>query len=190
MFVTHSHGDHYGGASYLKENYGARVVASDRDWIVMEGMTAGNRPASFVAPPTRDVSVKEGQTLTIGGTTFGFVMTPGHTPGAMSIFISPVLDNDQRHVAALLNGTATSSPETTKTLIGSMERLAARAKTAKVDIQFNNHSFIDDSLPTLEAVRARKPGEPNPFIIGEEGFQKLAGWLTECLKADLARTAK
>ena len=135
VVVTHSHGDHYGGSSYLKQKYGARIVASDADWTVMEGMTS-NRPASFVAPPARDVSVKEGQTLTLGGTTLTFVMTPGHTPGAMSIFVSPVMDGNQRHVAAFLNGTATNSPEATRTLAASMERLAARAKTAKVDIQF------------------------------------------------------
>jgi metallo-beta-lactamase class B len=189
VVITHSHGDHYGGSSYLKEHFGARIIASETDWKVMEGMT-NNRPASFVAPPARDMAVMDGQKLTLGGVTLTFVMTPGHTPGAMSVFISPVMDRGQRHVAALLNGTATNTPETTRQLTASMERMANLAKAAKVDIELNNHSFIDDSLPFLEQLRTRKAGEPNPFIIGEDGFQKFSGWLTECLKADMARTEK
>lgn len=189
VVITHSHGDHYGGSSYLKQKFGARIIASDADWKVMEAMTK-TRTRSFVAPPARDITVTDEQKLELGGTTLTFVMTPGHTPGAMSMFISPVTDNGERHVAALLNGTATRTPEATRQLAGSMERLSKLAKAAGVDIELNNHSFIDDSLPLLEQMRTRKPGEPNPFIIGEDGFQKFAGWLTECLKADIARTEK
>lgn len=36
VIITHGHGDHYGGAPMLVEKYGARAVASESDWKMME----------------------------------------------------------------------------------------------------------------------------------------------------------
>src|SRR4051812_12373554 len=41
VVITHSHGDHYGGASYLRDTYGAKLAASAADWEVMERPPAG-----------------------------------------------------------------------------------------------------------------------------------------------------
>jgi hypothetical protein len=49
---------------------------------------------------------------------------------------------------------------------------------------------VDDSLPVVEAIRHRKAGEPNAYLVGEDGVQKYLGWQAECLRADIARTAK
>lgn len=174
VVVTHSHADHFGGAPYLQERFGAKVIASEIEWEAMAKMSNA---------PKRDIAVNDGETITLGGTTLTFIHTPGHTPGAMSVIV-PVADRGQRHVAALLNGTATNTPDI---LVQSMERLAARAKAAHVDVEINNHSFIDDSLPILDRVRTRTATDPHPLVIGEEGYQRFSGWLTECLRADIAR---
>ena len=184
VVISHAHGDHFGGAPYLKEHYKARILASEASWREMEQIKSGNAP-----PPARDMVVTDGQTLTLGGTTLTFVLTPGHTPGTVSVIV-PVTDRGQRHVAFVLSGPRTETLETTRQMLASTEKLAKTGKTAHVDVQLTNHSYVDDSLPVIEAIRKRKASETNAYVIGEEGFQHFTGWQAECLKADIARSEK
>ena len=184
VVISHAHADHFGGAAYLKEHYGARVLASDISWREMEQIKSPGAP-----PPARDTVVKDGQKLTFGGITLTFVLTPGHTPGTVSVIV-PVTDRGERHVAIVLSGPRTETLETTRVMLVSTEKLARVGKTAHVDVELTNHSYVDDSLPVIEAIRKRKPAEPNPYIIGEEGFQRFTGWQAECLRADIARSEK
>jgi metallo-beta-lactamase class B len=182
--ISHAHADHFGGAQYFRERYNARIVASEASWKEMEQITRGNAP-----PPKRDMVVTDGQKLTLGGTTLTFVLTPGHTPGTTSIIV-PVTDRGQRHVAFVLSGPRTETLETTTQMLASEEKLARFGKEYKVDVQLTNHSYVDNSLPIIEAIRKRKANEPNPYVIGEDGFQKFVGWQAECLRADIARSGK
>jgi metallo-beta-lactamase class B len=86
--VTHGHGDHFGGAAYLVRKYHARVLMSDSDWTLAPTML--NKPI-YEAPPPRDMVVKDGQKLTLGGETLTLHITPGHTLGTVSVLI-PVKD--------------------------------------------------------------------------------------------------
>jgi metallo-beta-lactamase class B len=107
VVVTHGHGDHYGGAPYLAQKYGARVVMSEADWTMTETKLEFATPV-WGAPPkrgARDLSVKDGDRLTLGDTTVTLYVTPGHTMGT----ISPVFDvsaGGQKHRALLWGGTA------------------------------------------------------------------------------------
>jgi metallo-beta-lactamase class B len=183
VVVSHEHADHYGGARYLQQHLGARVVASEVAWRAMEKEAADSGPA---APPQRDMVVADGGTLTLGGATLTFHATPGHTAGSLSTMV-PVLDGGQRHLAFFLNGPRTESLAESREMMESTQRIGTLAKAAGVDVELNNHSYIDDSLPTIEAARTRGSGQPNPFVIGADGFQKFAGWQVECLSADVAR---
>ena len=184
IVISHAHGDHFGGAPYLKEHYNARILASELSWQEMEKIKSQNAP-----PPKRDMVITDGQKLTVGGTTFTFVLTPGHTPGTVSVIV-PVMDRGQRHVAFVLSGPRTETLETTTQMLGSEEKLAKFGKDNKVDVQLTNHSYVDNSLPIIEAIRKRKAGEPNAYVIGEAGFQNFVGWQAECLRADMARSGK
>ena len=54
--------------------------------------------------PKRDMVVTDGQKLTLGDTTLTMYLTPGHTPGTVSIDL-PGVDDGQRHIAAAWGGT-------------------------------------------------------------------------------------
>lgn len=84
ILVSHAHGDHYAGAGAIIAATGAKVVMSAVDWTVTEEAQARN-PKANGEPLKRDVAVKDGDTLNVGDTTFKFYVSPGHTPGALTV---------------------------------------------------------------------------------------------------------
>ena len=113
VVVSHAHRDHAGGAWYLQERFGARVLLTAPDWEMLERNTQ-NWPK-----PKRDMVVADGQQLTLGDTTLTFVHTFGHTPGTMSTLV-PVKDGGKPHIAALWGGTGfnfTITPERPASLL-------------------------------------------------------------------------
>jgi len=75
----------------------------------------------------------------------------------------------------------------TTQMLASTEKLLTLATAAHVDVELTNHSYVDDSLPVIDAIRKRNASEPNPYVIGEGGVQHYLGWQAECLRADIAR---
>src|SRR5688572_3804873 len=77
--VTHPHPDHHGGAKFLQDKYGTKIVMSAADWDVIDRLTGSK--------PKRDVVATDGQKRALGDTTVTVYITPGHTPGARSVLI-------------------------------------------------------------------------------------------------------
>jgi hydroxyacylglutathione hydrolase len=71
ILVTHHHADHTDGISALKERYHCQVVAPH---------------AEAVRIPLVDVTVKEGDSVSVGGISARVLETPGHTAGHISYF--------------------------------------------------------------------------------------------------------
>src|SRR5712671_1304146 len=88
--VSHPHPDHDGGARFLQEHYGTRVIMSPADWDVLDKRTNGTKPK-------RDIEATDGQKLTLGDTTLTLYITPGHTPGTLSS-VFQVKENGTPHV--------------------------------------------------------------------------------------------
>ena len=106
IVLSHGHLDHFGGATKLQAATGARVVAVDEDWKMMEDFKA-KPPAAGQAPdvaPKRDMVVKEGDHLDLGNQHLIFHHTPGHTPGVLTTEGIFVYDNGTPHKAILWGG--------------------------------------------------------------------------------------
>ena len=187
--VSHAHGDHVGGAKYLQDKFGTRILLSAADWDLLDRTNYGPRPR-------RDMVVTDGQQLTLGDTTVTMHLTPGHTPGTISTII-PVTDNGVRHVAAVWGGTMFNwrgigrshiTPTTPtsywfKLYSDSASRFKDVATAAGVDVLLSNHTEFDGSKRKLPAVAARRPGQPHPYV---EGTANVAQYLTlvgECAAA-------
>ena len=178
--VSHGHGDHSGGAKYLQDRFKARVLLSELDWGLLD-RGRGTRPAR---DPMSGV-VTDGQKLTLGDTTITMYITPGHTPGTISYLI-PVKDNGVPHLVAEWGGTAFNfprSPEAFKTYAASAERFGDIVARAGADAIISNHSDYDGSKTKIPALRARKAGDRNPYVIGNDAVKRYQTVAAECAKA-------
>ncbi|SDJ73329.1 MBL fold metallo-hydrolase [Variovorax sp. OV700] len=190
VLVTHGHGDHYGGAPYLAEKYRARVVMSDIDWTMTETRLEFATPI-WGAPPKRDVSVKDGDRITLGDTTVTLYVTPGHTMGT----ISPVFDvtaGGRKHRAMLWGGTGFNFGKDVPRLnsyIDSTRRMGTVTQAERIDVMLSNHSNIDDSQAKLAALRQQPAPAANPFVLGTPTVQRALSVMGECAQAQRDRFA-
>ncbi len=176
--VSHAHPDHYGGARYLQERYGTRIIMSPADWDVLDKITAGTKPK-------RDLEATDGEKLTLGDTTLTLYITPGHTPGTIST-IFPVKDHGTPHLAALWGGVGLNTdPEAVRTYIRSAERFSGIVKQAGADIILTNHTDWDRSKINLPILAKGTFSGPNPYIVGNARALNFLKVAEECATARL-----
>jgi metallo-beta-lactamase class B len=174
--VSHAHPDHDGGARFLQDHYGTRVIMSPADWDVLDKRTNGTKPK-------RDIEATDGQKLTLGDTTLTLYITPGHTPGTIST-VFPVKDNGTPHVAALWGGVGlNTNRESIQNYIRSAQRFSDIVKQARADIIFANHTDWDRSKINLPMLAKRTPGSQNPYIVGNAKVLNFLKVAEECAMA-------
>jgi metallo-beta-lactamase class B len=174
--VTHAHPDHDGGAKFLQDHYGTRVIMSPADWNVLDKRTNGTRPK-------RDLEATDGQKLTLGDTTVTLYITPGHTPGTISV-VFPVTDNGTPHLAALWGGVGLNTDrEAVQNYIRSNQRFSGIVKQAGADIILANHTDWDRSKINLPLLAKRAPGSANPYIVGNAKVLNFLKVAEECATA-------
>jgi metallo-beta-lactamase class B len=187
--VTHPHPDHHGGAKFLQDRFKTRIVMSALDWDVIDRLN-GTKPA-------RDMIATDGQTLTLGDTTVTLYITPGHTPGTLSVII-PVRDSvglppgsaglGARHVAALWGGTGLNADRgSLEAYIQSAQRFDAIARKAGADIILSNHTDWDRSKVNLPRLATRAPGSANPYVVGAPAVGRYLEVAKECATARVLR---
>jgi metallo-beta-lactamase class B len=178
--VSHGHGDHSGGAKYLQDRFGTRIIMGAPDWDLVARSTRD--PA-----PKRDIVASDGQKLTLGDTTLTLYLTPGHTPGTISTLV-PVKDNGRSHLMAAWGGTAFNFPRTAenfKIYINSAQRFRDIVARAGADGVIANHTNFDGTKVKVPALAKRAAGAPHPFVIGNAAVQRYLTVAEECAKAAL-----
>lgn len=128
-------------------------------------------------------------------------VTPGHTLGTISTLI-PVKDNGRTRMAAEWGGTAFNWVTNPRGYITaerpprfwfaaystSAQRFRDIVAKENVEIVIANHTSFDGSKRHLPALAQRRPGDPNPYVIGKEGVLRYMTVADECAKAGLAST--
>ena len=189
VVISHAHSDHVAGARFLQDR-GARIVMSAADWDYLE-TDPGRWPKA-----KRDIAATDGYKLTLGDTTLTLYLTPGHTPGTISTLI-PVKDGGQSHVAVLWGGTGFNwrsgspryirpdrqAPWWYENYANSARKLRDIAAKAGADVLLSNHPQYDRTKTNLPALATRRPGQPNPYVIGKESVGRFLTVAEECAKA-------
>ncbi|HYM17492.1 MAG TPA: MBL fold metallo-hydrolase [Micropepsaceae bacterium] len=181
VIVTHAHGDHDGGAKLMQDRFHSRVVFGAPDWDSIE-KSVNQWPNG---KPKRDIAATEGQKITVGDTTVTLVLTPGHTPGTVSMFF-PVKDNGRTLTVAYSGGTAFNFVNDVPhfdTYIASQRKMADMAERLNATVLMSNHSEFDNAVIKIKLIAARKSGEPHPFELGKDAVVRYFKVTDECAQA-------
>jgi len=85
---THGHVDHISGNQDMKKKTGAQIIIheADADMLVSTPSMVLRMFGAKPSPPA-DITVKEGDTISVGKVSLKVIHTPGHTPGGMSLYM-------------------------------------------------------------------------------------------------------
>ena len=111
ILSSHAHFDHVAGHALVKARTGAKVFASEADALLLE--SGGKTDFRFgndisFAPVTVDRRLKDGEKVSLGGSTLTARLTPGHTKGNTT-WIMTVKDQG-REYQVVLAGSMTINP--------------------------------------------------------------------------------
>lgn len=190
VIIAHGHGDHYGGAKYIHETYGSEIIMSKVAWNVLDKRPLQYDDKLWGRPPEKGMAVIDGDKITLGDTTLTVLLTPGHTPGTISLLI-PLKDGGETHKAILWGGNGFNfgrKPKRFLSYIKSTKRIANLAE-AGIDVFLSNHSSLDGTRKYLEELKSRSKGDQNPYVIGVDGVQRAMAVLRQCSLANLASFA-
>jgi metallo-beta-lactamase class B len=180
VVVSHGHGDHHAAAKMLQDEFHPHLIMGPADWDLVERDTRNPMPK-------RDMIAADGEKLKLGDTTLTLYITPGHTPSTISTLVA-VKDNGRAHLAAEWGGTALSPATPIPMLeayIKSAQRFRDVAVGAGADVIITNHTAFDGALAKIAALKQRKPGDPNPYVVGKQTVQRYLTVAEECGKAML-----
>ncbi|KAI3551870.1 hypothetical protein CSPX01_00546 [Colletotrichum filicis] len=115
----------------------------------------------------RDQILIDKQELTVGNVTFMSILTPGHSPGNLSL-VFPVFEQGVPHIAGLNGGTGIPAP--------------------KVDREKKIvHQIADHALFQADLLSHRQPDAANPFVVGIDDVQNYMKFNALCTNMIAAR---
>lgn len=181
IILSHGHGDHYGGANYLRNKYAAKVVLTKTDTDLMYNLNTGaNSPRSTKTKV--DIYSKDKDVIKLGDTSITILETPGHTAGCSS-FIFPVKYKGKEYTAVLWGGTGLpKEKELVAKYKESAEYFKKEALSKNALVSLTAHLFADNGYANLEKVANLKEGEANPFIMTKAQMEKYLNSLIERAK--------
>jgi metallo-beta-lactamase class B len=176
MLNSHAHFDHAGALAKIKRDSGARMIASEADKPFLEKglISFGPSVADPFPPVTVDRTVKDGDTVVLGGVTLTAHLTPGHTPGCTS-WTMPIAEGNENHnVIFFCSITGGGNPLLDNKAYPAIARdykaTFAKLKTMDADIFLAPHGEQFGLAKKLAAMKANvgAAGAPNPFIDSNE----------------------
>jgi hypothetical protein len=79
-----------------------------------------------------------------------------------------------------------ASTEQLRQYVRSIKHFAGAARGNDVEVEFENHIMFDGTFEKMQALVTRRTGAPNPFVVGENGYQGFLRVARECAQATLA----
>jgi metallo-beta-lactamase class B len=184
LLSTHAHLDHAGGLAAIKTATKARLYAGSEDVPVLAN--GGRQDFAFgdklpFPPVVADVSMKDGDAVTLGNMVVRAVSTPGHTKGCTS-WTFTVQEQGKPLRVVVVGGTSvlegcplTANPSYPK-IASDFESTFARLKSLPCDIPIEGHGFFF----LLDEKAAGKRSFVDP-----EGYQSTVTEAESCFRARL-----
>jgi metallo-beta-lactamase class B len=157
---SHAHGDHMQADAVVKEmTGGAMVMAMEQDVPALKGMKAPSGK-----PHPIDRVLKDGETVTLGGTTLTAHLTPGHTRGCTT-WTMKVTEAGRTYDLAIACGGLQEDARLVNNknypeIADDFAKAIAVYKKLPVDVFLASHSWFFDPAGKYK----RMGGATNPYI--------------------------
>jgi len=153
LLGTHAHGDHQEGDALVKELTGAQVMAMAEDVPALEAI----KPNGKAHPIDR--MLRDGEAITLGGTTLVAHLTAGHTRGCTTWTMTT--QEGGKDVNVVFACSYRSPATVTPGIESELNRTFNIIRSLPCDVPLGDHP----AQYNMAAKYARvKPGAPNPFI--------------------------
>ena len=153
LLGTHAHGDHQEGDALVKELTGAQVMAMAEDVPALEAI----KPNGKAHPIDR--MLRDGEAITLGGTTLVAHLTAGHTRGCTTWTMTT--QEGGKDVNVVFACSYRSPATVTPGIESELDRTFKVIRSLPCDVPLGDHP----AQYNMAAKYARvKPGAPNPFI--------------------------
>lgn len=162
---SHAHADHMEGDALVKELTGASVFAMAEDVALLQAMRPGGKEHPV------DRVLRDGEAVTLGGSTLVARLTPGHTPGCTTWTMT--VEEDGRAYDVVIIGSMGSNPgfqfvnnRQNPTIADQYRRGFTVLRSLDPDVPLASHPAMYNMVAKWE----RLGGETNPFI-DPEGYR-------------------
>jgi metallo-beta-lactamase class B len=196
LLTTQAHFDHVGSMAHFKRLSGARVEVMEGDVALLESggqqdyLFGGKGNEAYHYEPVKvDRTLKDGDSVSLGGVTLTARHTPGHTPGSTTWLLTAEEGGRRYQVVFAAStginpGTRFVERPSYPGIAEDYARSFALLESLRPDVFLTSHNGVYG----LEEKRARlKPGvEPHPFV-DPEGFRAHVAARRRAFEAQLAR---
>lgn len=195
---THAHFDHSGGFAELKALTGATLIASAADKPAIErGVYLGSEEVDdFGMPPVIvDQILEDGEVISLGGVDLTAQLTPGHSPGCTSWWITVEEGGESYDVLVFCSATVAANrlvgrPQYSG-IVDDYQFTFERARDWTPDVFLSNHPevfFMEERRERMEEegplVFVDQDRFPQYILNKEEAFQLALVSQTEALNIE------
>jgi len=153
LLGNHAHGDHQEGDALVKQMTGAQAMAMAEDVPALQAMKPGGKEHPV------DRILRDGDTVTLGGTTLVAHLTPGHTRGCTT-WTATVREQGRSY--NVMFGCSLRPPAAlTPALVEEFNRAFKTVRALPCDVQLGDHGA---QYNMQEKFAKLKAGGPNPFV--------------------------
>ncbi|MBO7709386.1 MAG: MBL fold metallo-hydrolase [Lachnospiraceae bacterium] len=181
---THGHFDHFGATDVLVALSGAETFLGEEDAKMFserpELALISDAHHTYLEPFRVDHAIRDGDVITLGGTSIRCISCPGHTLGVMC-FVAELEENGIKKTAGLYGGIGTGT--VCREFVEKMDTWAYRehfidslekVRHEKIDITLGNHT-AQNATEEKRRKMLEDPDGPNPFIDPSEWERFIEG---------------
>ena len=169
---SHAHCDHAGGHALMKQLTGAKIMMSKADAALLASggtndFTPFSREMIGYAPATTDRVLRDGDKVTIGGTTMICHLTPGHTKGCTTWTMDVTQDGKVYHLlffgsTSVLSGVPLVDNKQYPSIADDLAQTYRKLKAFPCDVFLAPHAGFFDLAG--KAAKLEHGADSNPFV--------------------------
>ena len=193
LTATHGHFDHVAGMAALKRMTGAKLIVPERDKDLFESggkldFRFGDTPGFQFDRVTVDGTLKDSDTISLGGTVLTAHHHPGHTKGATSFTLN-VAEGGKTYRVVIANMGSINPGVTVSGMPKYPEIGDDYARTFKAQQDMQIDVWLASHASQFKLHEKYKPGDPyNPDrFVDPQGFKAAVAQLEKVYQQQLAK---